>query len=143
MICPIVGAAVLTSIANASEAMILFSRTLEIDPSVEQILRVVDVRNYVSGSMVEMFVDAELACGVGIVFWIDISWREDWRIEPSVRLSVSGGDEAVSLGVRVAVGEQAMAMELDRAVQDLVEARKAVDLCDPYSYFQDSISQSC
>ena len=136
MIAGLNGMVSLSAIARASEALADFAEGLRSESAVVEMRRGVDIREYRTGAMVEMFVDAELSCGLGLVWWLDITWGDEWTIRPTVRLSTSEGEECVSLAERFAVDDVEMASELAGAVRDLLATKMSIDLGDPSPFFR-------
>jgi hypothetical protein len=83
----------------------------------------------------ELYVDVELACGVGLAWWLDVTWSDTWVIQPSLRLATADGEESVELAERFATDETEFASDLAGAVRDLLDTRRHIDLWEPTPFF--------
>lgn len=85
-----------------------------------------DIRQYESGLMIELFVDAELTTGSAITYSIDIEPHENgpWRIEATIRRMK--GDEQLKMRT-VEEGDVNSAAELTGIVERVIRVFESTD----------------
>ncbi len=84
---------------------------------------------YPSGDRIECYVDAELASGNAVGWWLEFREAGSWIIESSVRLSTEAGqDELVGLPTRYAVEDTELIEEIDGAADMLIATADRIDL---------------
>ena len=87
---------VLECIAACNEELMALSRWLESVPGIKGVTRALEFRAYKSGTMLEAYVEAELAEGKALCWWLDVSWNDQhWRIEPSVLVNDTQGQRVL------------------------------------------------
>jgi hypothetical protein len=86
---------VIAAIGVANERLADWGRQVRSAPAVRSAMRGMDIRNYASGTVIELFVDAELASGGAMTWWCDVLPADGrWAIRASVRTHV-GSDQYV------------------------------------------------
>jgi|SRR5580704_17295312 hypothetical protein len=112
----------ISGVATANETLAVFGADLRSRPDVEDVKRGMDIRAYNSGTVVEMYVDAQRRDGIGQVWWLDILQEtERWVIEARVTMTGAVGQESVlEFDTRTAIGADDLVRELQRAISDLI-----------------------
>jgi hypothetical protein len=66
-------------------------------PEVLHVQHALGLRSYQTGPVVEAYVDAELASGNAVGWWLEIHWdKARWLIESSIRLDHEGGEDTIT-----------------------------------------------
>lgn len=78
------GGAPLEALASVRERLIDASVELRRHPRVKRAATSVDLREYRSGSRLEIALEAELDTGDTLTWWMEISWDERWGISSRV-----------------------------------------------------------
>lgn len=84
------------AVASANEKLIEWTVQLRSHSGVAHTSRGMDLRNYRTGSMLELWLEAELTDGCTVCWWMDISHGDDgWSISPSVLRNRSENQETL------------------------------------------------
>ena len=88
--------AMITVLAELNEQLIEHATTLRARPEVASVSRGMDARNYKSGTILELYVDAELRNGRTLTWWVDVRSDGD-------ALSVSAAVDGIRASEQVVV----------------------------------------
>ncbi len=121
---------VVSALAELSARFSDLAVELRRDPAVRSASAGIGLRAYEDGDRCECYVDAELASGHAIGFWLEFrEERGTWVVESSVRINGDDGeDELVGLPERHAVDDEGLVAELGGATTAVVDAARGLDL---------------
>jgi hypothetical protein len=125
----------LHSIALSNEMLITLSQSLRARPDVIQVLHSLEARNHQSGAALEGYVDAELANGKAICWWLDASWQgEHWAIETSILVNDDQGQHKLKdFKDRAPKTLDDFVVQLEEATFELTAAIDSIDLVSGHS----------
>lgn len=120
----------LEAIADSNERLIDLSCNLREKADVIEVLHGFNCRKYLTGTMVEGYVDAKLYNGKAICWWLDVHWEHDkWLIESSVLMQTDQGQEPIKrFPNRTAETIEGFVDELQMATLELVTSAISTDL---------------
>jgi hypothetical protein len=106
------------------------ARSLRDTEGVKSVETAMAARRYSSGDRIEWYVDAVVASGNSVGWWLEIRLEADtWVIEASVRHNTEfGEDELLGIETRRANGDAALIAGIDAASAQLVAAGRGLDL---------------
>jgi hypothetical protein len=83
---------VLNSIAASYTRIMKFTHQIRSQPMVKQATDRFEIRNFQTGNLLVEYIDAELANGNAINWWLEINWDgQQWGIESHVGINRNGG----------------------------------------------------
>ncbi len=130
----------LTAVAVSCERIIDLAINLRLRPEIIEVLQCTDLRNLESGPTVDTYADAQLVCGKGITWWLEIDWDENqWTIESRVTIADltldEGSKDIFSFPDRVARTIPEFIARLEEATSELINSAEFIDLttCQPIS----------
>lgn len=115
------------TMADGYEAMAAIGRALRSRPAVANVQVSLNPRRYLSGLVVEGFVDAELRDGTSLAWTLDLDVKEaGWEIDGAVRrYTALGNDQIAEFGL--ASGATLDALQL-RFAEAISEMRRDADI---------------
>ena len=126
----------LLALAKAREAFLETARHTEANLATSRVLSALEARDYSTGPMIELFVDAALINDKAVVAWLDVALADDeLRIRPSLRLLSADGETVHEMAERFATSEEEFAEQLSSASRQLLDAFVKVDFERPEDYF--------
>jgi hypothetical protein len=112
-----------SAVAAVNERLVDWARQLRNRSDVLEVTRGMDVRNYESGTTMELFVEANFKDERPITWWIDVILRpQSWAIEGSVRLLRNGAQITLKEYTgRIAVNSDELTAHLCDLVSQLLQ----------------------
>lgn len=78
----------LQAVAMGNEQLAEFARNLRSQAIVRRVTRGIDIRAYESGTVLEIYIDAEFETGEGVTWWLDARPVDDgWVVESRVQIN--------------------------------------------------------
>jgi hypothetical protein len=124
---------ILDCIAACNEQFISLRIWLRNELNIKTLSRALDCRAYMSGTMIEFYIEAELD-GKAICWWLDVTWkRQIWLIQSRVYVKLDGKDQEVlnEFPDRVPRTLDDFIEQLAEATSDLVSYARSMDLSPP------------
>jgi hypothetical protein len=123
-------ATALTVLAECREQLAALTRNLRSRSGVNSAQHDLDARAYESGSVIEMFAEAELASGKAVVWGLDVRWDSSgWVIDRYVRSNDLQGQRPVREFPEQTVTNLAdLLTSVRRGIADLATAAQEMDL---------------
>jgi hypothetical protein len=117
-------AKLLEALAANNEELIELSCRLRAKPDVVEAVHGFSCRKYLSGAVIEGYVEVKVTSGNSVCWWLDVSWDEDeFKIETSVLKQTDNGQEVIhQFPGRTAETVSEFISELDGAISELVHS---------------------
>jgi hypothetical protein len=121
---------IVSILALVGQRLSELARALRGQPVVRSVVSGISPRRYADGDRIECYVDAELASGNAVGWWLEFRFADgSWIVESSVQHNTERGSDAIlGLPTRFAVDDEDLAAELDGASAMLVATAQRLDL---------------
>ena len=125
----------LEAIAASNEELIEFAIKLRALSEVNEVYHRLDCRNYQTGPVLEMYVDAFHKREVGICWWLEVRWNEaEWMIDYAVQLNHDEGRDAIrEFPLRTARTIEEFIVQLEGATLDLLSCTDLTALLESWA----------
>ena len=119
----------LEAIADSNSQFIELASRLRSRPDITRVHHDLDCRKYLTGSVVQIYVEAELESANSVTWWLDLRWNEDhWFVEGRVLVDNDQGQDTVrEYPDRTADTLDACIKDLLQVTADLVSSVDSID----------------
>ena len=134
----------LMALAVVRESFIDLQVSLNGKVHVAKVSSGLDIRNYESGVVVEIYVDVVLAGGISVVVWLEAIQNDgSWDVCPSLRLICDPGESVLELDTSAHHDEESLAVGLVGRAEHLLKKFAEMDLEDVKPTFPSPGSIGC